>query len=66
MIVLTLFFIIFVSSAYNQGYNQGITDYNNNVNDTSHNFICPLAPTHPHSEYCSGYDSALRFEFSDQ
>jgi hypothetical protein len=60
--MIAILFILFIS-AFQQGYDQGVIDYNNNVNDTSHHFICPL---NNHSEYCRGYDAAIHFEFSDQ
>jgi hypothetical protein len=52
-----------VYDSYQQGYNQGIHDWNMFAQDLSHHFICPYNDT---SAYCRGYDSALRFETSDQ
>ena len=49
--------------SYQQGYNQGIHDWNMFAQDLSHHFICPYNDT---SAYCFGYDAALRFMTSDQ
>jgi hypothetical protein len=49
--------------SYQQGYNQGVHDWNMFAQDLSHHFICPYNDT---SAFCFGYDTALRFETSDQ
>ena len=49
--------------SYQQGYDQGIHDWNMFAQDLSHHFICLYNET---SAYCFGYDAALRFETSDQ
>jgi hypothetical protein len=51
---------------YNAGYQAGLNDYNQHVNDTNHLFECPLAKIAPHSQYCFGYDRALSYMMSDQ
>ncbi|PWU79500.1 MAG: hypothetical protein DLM72_17195 [Candidatus Nitrosopolaris wilkensis] len=50
-------------NSYQQGYNQGVRDWNMFAQDLRHHFICPYNDT---SGYCPGYDAALRFETSDQ
>jgi hypothetical protein len=52
-----------VHNSYQQGYNQGIHDWNMFAQDLSHHFICPSNDT---SAYCFEYDAALRFETGDQ
>jgi hypothetical protein len=48
------------------GYQTGLQDYNQHVNDTSHHFECAMAKLAPHSQYCLGYDKALQYMMSDQ
>lgn len=53
-------------TAYQAGYQAGLDDYNQHVNDTSHSFECPIAKIAPHGDFCKGYDRALSYMFSDQ
>ncbi|MDP9289502.1 MAG: hypothetical protein M3P08_15075 [Thermoproteota archaeon] len=57
------FLLVGAHDSYQQGYNQGIHDWNMFAQDLIHHFICPYNDT---SAYCFGYDAALRFETSDQ
>jgi hypothetical protein len=50
-------------NSYQQGYDQGIHDWNTFYNVPNHHFICPYNDT---SAFCFGYDAALQFETSDQ
>ncbi len=57
------------SDQYNQGYSAGIAEWDHWNSDqlvnTQHTFECPLIHTAPHSDYCRGYDAALKFSTSD-
>ena len=52
-----------VRDSYQQGYDQGIHDWNAYYNVANHHFTCPYNDT---SAFCFGNDAALRFETSDQ
>ena len=49
---------------YNNGYAEGIAEWNQ-FNNVTHHFECPAAQEAPHGDFCKGYDAALRFETSD-
>jgi hypothetical protein len=57
------------SQEYDQGYAAGIAEWDHWNSDqlvnTQHTFECPLIHTAPHSDYCRGYDAALKFSTSD-
>jgi hypothetical protein len=57
------------SDHYNQGYAAGISEWDHWNSDalvnTPHTFECPLIHTDPGSDYCKGYDAALKFSTSD-
>jgi hypothetical protein len=50
-------------NSYQQGYDQGINDWNTFYDVPNHHFICLYNDT---SAFCFGYDAALQFETSDQ
>ena len=52
-----------VHNSYQQGYDQGMHDWNTFYNVPNHHFICLYNDT---SAFCFGYDAAMRFETSDQ
>jgi hypothetical protein len=61
--LLLLMMIALCHGSFQDGYNQGVHDWNIFSSDLSHHFICPF---NDKSGFCQGYDAALRFETSDQ
>jgi hypothetical protein len=49
--------------AYTAGYQYGTDDWNQHTD--SKNYSCPLSQPYWYSNFCKGYDNALRYENSD-